>query len=75
MIDRKARDKMVDAPSLPVGTNVQIAREQGCDADDYASRLRTFYAGCSAGAFAEERDLAERLSASDASLPAEEPWW
>ena len=60
--------------SLPTGTLVHIQIEEELE-DDYAARLEEYYRKSDENVLAEERALAERLSASDPCLPAEDPWW
>ena len=58
--------------SLPTGTRIQVLIK---DVDDYGSRLKAYYASANAEMIEEERSLSECLSAADAILPPEEPWW
>jgi hypothetical protein len=58
--------------SLPSGTRIRVLVG---DVDDYGTRLKAYYASASATMIEEERSLTESLTAADAVLPSEEPWW
>lgn len=61
--------------AIPAGTRVRIRIEEVEAPDDYGVRLTRYYQNSTDEALEEERSLAEQLSAGDASLAAEEPWW
>ena len=59
--------------SFPPGTRLRVSILEA--PNDYEARLIHYYESAASEALAEERALVCELSAGDASLPPEEPWW